>query len=241
MAKKITAVKKSAPAKKTENAGLAAIRKKRRARARANPSGGTANPPAASDLMNVVLPGFGAYAATRAVARMAYALTAKRWPKLAKHVHAAAGLATAGGLWLLGHRWDRIAKYHDGIIMGSSVAALQGVAGAYLPKKYRWILSDPQATEYRPLPAAMPVQPLPAAAEDDLGLGDSFLERQLRALEGRGGTIAPPRPSANPVQQDLDIAAATGGAGAELDPELQDLLGDGEDLSDLYTGAFTPN
>lgn len=237
MAKKITAVKKSAPAKKTENAGLAAIRKKRRARARANPSGGTANPPVASDLMNVVLPGFGAYAATRAVARMAFALTAKRWPKLAKHVHAAAGLATAGGLWLLGHKWDRIAKYHDGMIMGSSVAALQGVANAYLPKKYRWILADPQATEYRPLPAAAAAPALaPAAAQDDLG--DSFLERQLRALERQGGTIMPPAPST--VQQDLNVAAAVGGAGDVLDPDLEALLG-GEDLSDLYTGPFAPN
>lgn len=237
MAKKITAVKKSAPAKKTENAGLAAIRKKRRARARANPAGGIANPPAASDLMNVVLPGFGAYAATRAVARMAYALTAKRWPRLAKHVHAVTGLATAGGLWLLGHKWDRIAKYHDGIIMGSSVAALQGVAGAYLPEKYRWILADPRQAEYRPLPAPPPA--LPPQVQDDLGLNDSFLERQLRALEGRGGTIAAPRPSSNPVQQDLEAAAAVDG-GAALDPDLEALLG-GEDLSDLYTGPFAPN
>lgn len=237
MAKKITAVAATATKKKPKAKApesLVQVRKKRRARA--NP---TSNPPVASDLVNVVLPGFGAYAATRAVARMAYALTAKRWPKLAKHVHAATGLVTAGGLWFLGHRWERIAKYHDGMIMGASVAALQGVAGAYLPKKYRWILADPQASEYRPV-AMLPAAPAAAqAAEDDLGLDDSFLERQLRALEGRGGTIAAPRPGTNPVQQDLDAAAATGDQ--ILDPDLQDLLVDGEGLDDLYTGSFTPN
>lgn len=208
---------------------------------RANP----ANPPILADFTNVLLPGFAAYAATRTLARMVFAVVQKRWPRLGKHAHAAAGLLSFGGVWLLGHRIEKLAKYHDGIVMGSGVAALHGVAQAYLPEKYRWLLADP-----KPSDVAKPTSMAPAPAarapmlEEPTG-GDefSYLEAQLTELERTGkrkGTIAAPRPTATPVQSALDVAAAAAQDGSALDLDLSEELG-GEDLDDLYGGSFAPN
>lgn len=234
--------------------GLASNRKRRKARKvttvttssrtvrtmRSNPR---ANPPLVDDLTTVLLPGFAAYAATRTLARMVFAIVQKRWPKLGKHAHAASGLLAFGGVWFLGHRVQKLAKYHDGIVMGSGVAALHGVAQAYLPEKYRWLLADPKASDVRPMRLPMPAASAPALEEPTGGDEFSYLEAQLSELERTGkrkGTIAAPRPAQSPMQNTLDAAAAAVGDQGVTDLDLSEAL-DGEDLDDLYGGSFAPN
>lgn len=228
--------------------GLASNRKRRKARKVTTTTTSRtvrtvrANPPLVADFTNVLLPGFAAYAATRTLARMVFAIVQKRWPKLGKHAHAASGLLAFGGVWLLGHKVDKLAKYHDGIVMGSGVAALHGVAQAYLPAKYRWLLADPRPEDVRParMPAPAEAPELESATGDD---EFSYLEAQLSDLERTGkrkGTISAGRPARSPVQGTLDAAAAAVGDQGVLDLDLTDALG-GEDIDDLYGGSFAPN
>lgn len=233
MAKKKTATKLTVESGPKKKRGLAAHRHKSRKRAltatpRSNPS---ANPPAAADLVNVILPGFAAYGATRGLARIVYSLVQKRWPRFAKHAYAAAGLASFGGAWLLAHRVERLAKYHDSVLMGTGVAALQGVAGTYLPKKYRWLLVEPQAdVAVLPARAAAPALPEPTGDDDDgldaiAGAENRAFELKLRKLE-RAAARQTPRASA-PVDDDGD------------DDDLSQVLDDGDD--ELHTGVFASN
>jgi hypothetical protein len=236
---------KAAANKGKKTGTLAANRSKRARRAtvvkRANPA--AANPPVTSDLLNVVLPGFGAYAASRTVSRVAFSLVQKRWPKLGKHAHALAGVASFGGVWLLAHRFKRLAKYHDGIVVGSGIAALHGLAQAYLPAKYRWLLTDPKPEDVAA--PALPVRAavaLPAPAiDEDLGSEDDDFSRMLERMERNASkvtrTIAPPRPSSAPIANAMSLADDGDG---DLDPDLAATLGD-EDVDDLYSGSFSAN
>jgi hypothetical protein len=193
--------------------------------------------------MHVLLPGFGAYAATRVIQRIVYSLVQKRWPKLGKHAHALAGVAGFGGVWFFAHKVKRLAAYHDGIVMGSGVAALHGVASCYLPAKYSWLLADCRPED---VAAAKPAtQLLPAPAPQVLPAGDdeySYLEGQLDAMENSGSnrarTISAPRSSSRPVASAMRVAAQNSSPSAELDPDLTDALEPGEDVDDLYSGAF---
>lgn len=226
--------------------GLAAIRRARRAKAaKRNPAPAAANPPIAVDFTHVLLPGFGAYGLTRVLQRIVYTLVQKRWPKLGKHAHAAAGVVSFGGVWFLGHRIKRLEPFHDGIVMGSGIAALQGIAQTYLPKKYSWLLSDCRPEDVAPakpqnqLPPTTQQQLAPAEGDDEY----SYLEEQLDALERSGSrrvrSIPPPKAKGKPVASAMHMAAGADD-GAELDPDLFEELG-GEDIDDLYSGAFSTN
>jgi hypothetical protein len=235
---KTKAAKPAPAAKKPKH--LAANRRRRRARA--NPSGGpAANPPITTDLVEVLLPGFGAYAATRVLSRVVYSLVQKRWPKLGKHAAAIAGAAAFGGVWFFAHKVKALAKYHDGVVMGSGVAALHGIASCYLPAKYSWLLADcrPEDVAAAKSSARMAsIEPL----DIDGGPIDEYshLEAQLDEMEDSGSkrprTVSAPRPSARPVADALR-RAADNDSSVELDPDLSEAL-DGESVDDLYTGAF---
>ena len=212
---------------------------RRRRRARANPEA-RANPPMLADLTHVLLPGFGAYGAVRVLQRIVFTLVGKKWPKLAKHAHAATGVLAFGGIWGLGHRVKKLAPFHDAIVMGSGVAAVQGVAQAYLPKKYSWLLADCSTDDLAPALPATQQTALPAATTD---VDDeyAYLEEQLGALE-RGATkgartVAGVRPKTNPVASNMSLATKGQPDNIELDPDLMEALGD-EEVDDLYTGAF---
>ncbi len=246
-AKKVSKKEKAAaPAAKASKGSLAANRRRRRARknpdgapARGNPA---ANPPIASDFTHVLLPGFAAYAATRVLTRIVYTFVQKRWPKLGKHAAAAAGAASFAGVWFFAHKVKKLAPYHDGVVMGSGVAALHGAAQCYLPKKYSWLLADCQPEDVAPLPAAAQ-QPLVSAPSAPAGDEYSYLEAQLDAMEGAGDRrtriARPPKATKTPV---ANVMSATGGDASDtLDPDLVDELDDGEDVDDLYSGAFATN
>lgn len=231
---------------------LAANRRRRRARTtitkttrevretRQNPAG-----PGVGDLTHVVLPGFAAYAGTRIVQRMVFTVVAKRWPNFAKHAHALAGAATFGAAWFFAHRIKRIANYHDGIIVGSGVAALQGVAQCYLPTKYSWLLADCSPDDVTPIdPNA--VQPLPSAATQTDGDEYSYLEEPVAQVERssskRTRTVRGPKPSRTPVANAMKMATAGQDlSNVTLDPDLLQELGDDEAIDSLYSGAFSTN
>lgn len=187
--------------------GLALVAQRRQTRRRSV----TANPPVGTDLLHSVLPGFGAYAATRLLSRIVYSLVQRKWPKLGKHAAALAATGAFGTAWLGAHRIQRLAPYHDVIVIGSGVAALQTIVRTYLPR-YGWIVADPKPADVQP--AALPAAAATAAAQAELQ-GDeySYLEAEL---EQRTGT---PMPQIS----DEDIAA---------------VLGDDEEVEDLYTGTF---
>jgi len=251
--------KKKAPA----TVSLAANRKKRKARR--NPADpavvermnrrheaerktrvATANPPVLSDLTNVILPGFGAYAASRVFQRIAFTMVGRRWPKLAKHTHAASGLAAFGAAWLLAHRWARLAKYHDGILVGTGVAALQGVAQAYLPAKYNWLLADCKQSDVTPTKvkvaskaASMLAKKSPASVGDEY----SYLEDQLDEAERAPvRTIDPPRATRRPIAIAMKVAEGNDNdATSAFDTDLSDLLEANEGVDDLFSGVFEQN
>jgi hypothetical protein len=234
---------KRKPATETpKKKGLAAHRARRRARR--NPDGGgdgggrRANPPMLQDFTHVLLPGFGAYAATRFLQRIVFSVVSKRWPRFGKHAHAASGAAAFGAVWLLAHKIKATAKYHDGIVLGSGIAALQGVAQAYLPK-YAWLTSDVQASDVaKPRVLTAPAPSAAATGGDEY----SYLEEQLDRMEGRARakparTIRGQRRQNSPVGSTLQMAADVSGDEVD-DDDLEGILEDGEDVDDLFTGAF---
>lgn len=221
MAKAAKKPEENTPTKKKPS--LAANRRKRRARAKANPA---ANPPAWHDFTHVILPGFAAYGAVRVLQRIAFTLIGKRWPRFAKHAHAATGVIAAGGAWAFAHKLPKVGQFHDAILMGSGVAALQGVYSAYVPKKYGWLLSDCDTSQLAPAtsgglmtePANLPQQlKQQTSTGDDDDLAD--LEAQLGSLSG------------------TTLGGGKSSGSAPVDDALAEELG-GEDLDDLYAGAF---
>jgi hypothetical protein len=165
--------------------GLAANKKRRRAR---KSTSLVANPPVAKDFTQLILPTFGAYAGTRLLARMVYSIIQRKWPKLGKHAGAAAAVAAFGGSWFMAHRIKRLQPYHDAIVVGSGIAALQTVVRTYLPK-YGWIVSDYKPEDLgpaeKPAPKQLETQEEQAAAAAGEFAGDefSYLEAELEAIE----------------------------------------------------------
>lgn len=221
-----------AKAKKTSKSGpsLAHNRKKRRARKNPSPaSSATANPPIAADIVHVILPGFAAYAATRVLSRVVFAIVAKRWPKLGKHAAVLAGLASFGSMWFFAHKVKMLAKYHDSILMGSGIAAGQGVVATYLPVKYSWLLTDPRAEDLAPVAPKMVAQPhvsdlSPSGVVDEYTAMEIAAERKLNRVRPSSASAEPPIIADN--------------ESVELAPDLQGVLEQGETADDLFTGGF---
>lgn len=228
--------KAAAAEKNPKRKGSARARLRARRKARSNPAGGgggaRANPPVLADLTHVVLPGFGTYAATRFLQRIAYTVALKRWPRAAKHVYALAGVAVFGGSWLLAHRFKQVAKYHDGILVGSGIAAAQGVAQSYLPK-YAWMASDVTGAGAPALNANGTAPEMLEPAGDEYSMYEDEVEpaRTVKAPRARG---------AKPMAATLQMAAQAAGdsPGSGVDDDIMSELDDGEDLDDLGGGIF---
>ncbi len=232
------------PAPKTS---LAAKARKRRTRTTAAKAVRevASNPPIVADLTHVLLPGFLAYGATRVLQRIAFTLVQKRWPRFGKWAHAAAGVASFTGAWFLAHRIKKLAPFHDGILMGTGIAGIQGVASAVLPTKYNWLLADCRPEDVTPAPAKESTNNTVTASLPAAAAGDeySYLEEQMDELESSGSrrarTIPPPKSTNKPVAKTMAMAADDDGG--DLDPDLLDELEDGEDVDDFYSGAFATN
>lgn len=106
-----------------------------------NPSGYRPNPPLLTDLVEFVGPGFGGFAASRFVTRIAVTQIAKRAPSWGKHAGAVAAAGSFLAAWFLAHKVKFLEKYHTPIVVGSAIAALQSIIQLYIPA-LGWIVSD---------------------------------------------------------------------------------------------------
>ena len=120
-------------------------RYKRNKKRRANPAPSSpprrSNPPLLQDTLELVGPGFVAFAATRFVTRVASTQIAKRWPSMAKHAGAVASIGSFLAAWYLGNRVKLIDKYHSAVLAGAGIATGQTLIQTYLPK-LGWVVSD---------------------------------------------------------------------------------------------------
>jgi hypothetical protein len=101
----------------------------------------TPNPPIDVDLVEYILPGFAAFAATRLATRIAAVQIGKRYPKVGKHAGAVASLGAFGAAWFGAHRVSSLEKYHHPIVVGAGLAALQSLIQIYVPA-LGWAVSD---------------------------------------------------------------------------------------------------
>lgn len=220
-----------ARARRSANRGaVAAARTRRKARrhaARANPTptGGGGGGGSGSRIAHALAPiGIGAlaYAGTRFVQRAAWTITVKRRPRWAKHVHALAGVLAFGATYFAASRVKALAHHAESAMIGSGVAAIQGVVTAYVPR-FGWVLSDPRTSEL-----AAGDQQAPGGGQQEVS-GD-YLEQQLAAYESPKGR------KGKRVAGALETAAAAAGDQG-IDPSLLEELGD-ESVDDLYGGVF---
>jgi hypothetical protein len=177
-----------------------ATKKKRAAKPRKN-AALVGNPPIWRDLWEEVVPGVGAYAITRVAGRCAYKLGKRKSMRFAKHIgpwtSVGVALATWAGLHFFASK-ETQDKYHTPVIVGSFLAAFQGLAQTYMPQ-WGWMLNDyhlDDAGRGAPQPLVEPGAPQNGngqlspqgqyheanALEDDLGdvLNDGETENDFR-------------------------------------------------------------
>jgi hypothetical protein len=99
------------------------------------------NPPLFTDIVEFVGPGFGGFAATRLLTRVASTQIAKHSPTWGKHAGAVASVGAFFAAWLLAHKWKWLERFHTPIVVGSAIAALQSLIQIYIPK-LGWIVAD---------------------------------------------------------------------------------------------------
>lgn len=112
------------------------------------------NPPLATDVVEYMLPGFAAFAASRVATRMVTSQIARRYPSMVKHAGAIAAVGTFAAAWLGAHRVKALAKYHHPIVIGTGLAAAQSLVQIYLPGLSK-LIGEPLPTEL-PAPTSRP-------------------------------------------------------------------------------------
>ncbi len=114
------------------------------------------NPPLMTDLVEFVVPGFGSFAASRLLTRVATTQVEQRFPSWGKHAGAVAAAGSFLAAWLLAHKWTWLEKWHTPIVVGSAIAGLQSVIQLYVPM-LGWMVSD-ATPELAAAPAAQAQQ-----------------------------------------------------------------------------------
>jgi hypothetical protein len=155
------------PRKQRKRSSLANFTRTRKQRnsapAAAKPKSNAAlvgNPPFWQDAVDVIAPGAIAYAGTRLVGRIAFKLAKKKSLTTAKHVGPWSSVAAAAAAWYAVHKIPSLEKYHTPVVVGATIAALQGLLQTYLPQ-YGWILNDYHLDD--PLPGASQAAFVPGA------------------------------------------------------------------------------
>jgi hypothetical protein len=173
------------------------------------------------ELVEQVGPGVAAYTAARLLHRLAFVLVSKKWPNMAKHAGVISSVATFAATWFLGHKVKLLAKYHQPIVVGTGIAAAQGLLQAYVPK-IGWMVSDIDPDQYiSRLPGATPV--LPEMDLDETGLLDSMGDNYIDVDE----SVAKP----TDVEPDVD----DGGEELDgLDPEKLGSLSSDEEGAGVF-------
>lgn len=132
------------------------LAKIRRRHAKRNPGEPRRNGPIGADIVEYIVPGFAAFAATRFLTRVATVQIAKRWPSRAKHAGAIASVGSFAAAWFGAHRVKYLEQYHHPIVVGSGLAAIQSLIQLYLPA-LGWVVSDagPELAAAKPAAVAM--------------------------------------------------------------------------------------
>ncbi len=186
--------------------------KRRRRRAKSNPSPAPRRNPASSTLADVGT-GFGAFAASRLLTRMATMATSSRKPSWARHAGAAAALATFFAAYFGAGRVKALQRFQTPILLGAGVAALQTVVQTYLTS-LSWLVSEVPARELAGAQAAqgfgdagvLPADPNWYTTNDafDGGRWREVLPGELEtAAPLPRRTSAPPTPAAAAQVDDL--------------------------------------
>lgn len=110
-------------------------------KAHRNPAPPRSNPPVWTEIAEFAGPGFGGFAASRFLTRVATTQIAKRAPSWGKHAGAAAAVGSFLAAWFLANRWKWLERYHTPIVVGSAIAAMQSLIQLYLPA-LGWIVAD---------------------------------------------------------------------------------------------------
>jgi hypothetical protein len=96
---------------------------------------------AIGDVTSKLLPGVGAYAATRVAGRIAYNLTKKRSPAMARHAGPLGSMAVAASTWFFADKFKVTKEYSEAMVIGSAIAAAQSVLQMYIPQ-WAWVMDD---------------------------------------------------------------------------------------------------
>jgi hypothetical protein len=221
--------------------GLAGYRQRRRRRNRAPTTAvARSNPGLLADAKDAIVPGFAAYAGTRFLSRVVFMLISRRWPKAGKHAAAASSVVAFLGAWFLAHRIKRLAKYHDGIVVGSGIAALSTVARTYLPK-YGWIVADYEASDYATGNAAPSAPPGELPEPEPSGDEYDYLEAELAAFEAEADSqleAAVPEIVKAEKAYDRDMAVDRAQVNSEAQDEADGEAADADtdELDDYFDG-----
>lgn len=201
-------------------------RRRHRKAAKSNPAP-TSNPGLGLDLLEGVLPGFGAYAATRFGVRMA-TIAANRWrPSLARHAGVAASVAAFGVAWLAAHRVKWLEKYHEALVIGAGAAAIQTTIQTYFPA-LGWITGDVSASELasnapaaaKAVTSATPVSDVLFDDPNWYTTSDAWDAGRTPVVGNQPQHAAPPRPPT--PRTDQRQSAAVDDLLADLEPGPQD-------------------
>ena len=226
--------------------GLAGYRKRRRRRSNPSTAGARrSNPGIFADAKDAIVPGFAAYAGTRFLSRIVFMLISRRWPRAGKHAAAASSVIAFAGAWLLAHKIKRLSKYHEGIVVGSGIAAISTVARTYLPK-YGWIVADYGVNDYAA--GNTPPSTPPGELDEPEASGDEFdyMEAELAAFESEADAqleadVPEILEAEKAYDQDMAVdrahvnaehQAEADGAAADVETEDADL----DELADYFDG-----
>lgn len=210
----------------------------KRYRRRKQSSGGLKhNPPLFTDLWEFIGPGFGGFAATRFVTRVATTQIGKRWPKAGKHAGAIASVGSFFGAWYFAHKVKFLERFHTPIVVGAGLAAIQSLIQLYIPR-LGWIVSDASpelasAQEAKQQQVAAPADDLELVDEQDgWYVYNDAHDAGRYATTPNKASPPPPRPQQGPTPQ--QAAASSPGS----DEDIFDIL---EEDQMQGAGIFSQN
>ncbi len=158
-----------------------------------------------ADLIEDVLPGFVGFAATRFLTRAVAVQIEKRKPGWGKHTGAVASISSFLAAWLFAGKVKAISKWHNPLVIGSGLAALQSLLQIYVPK-LGWMVGDPMPELMGAQKQLVGPQPIPDGL-DELEEDPSLYQYDDRYDAG-AQPQAPAGQAAAPTEEVNDIDAA---------------------------------